>query len=723
MRGSPVRNPLTRYRHPVVRQYDRVDCGPAVLLSLLRFHGGDAPLPRVRELASTDARGTTLLKLEEAARELGFDPQGAAGDYDALVDEVNEPCVAHVVVEGRLQHYVVVYRASPREVLVGDPRQGLVTMSRDEFESIWQSGAVLLLEPSDALVYEPTPRWYAWMARQFVRHESWLAQSLFLGLIYTVLGLLTAVFVQWLIDRFIPNGDWTRTLLVGAGLFVVLAIRAVAGYMRRRFSVELVKRVNTDINRRFLAHLFRLPMSFFDRHRKGDVASRIHDGVRVQNGLRQILGTVVVDGLILVGSISLCFYFSQHLGWVAAAAIPLYGGFLFLASGRLRRRQRSMLQAYGMLESSYVDSLDSVGAVKSYWAHDHFSARNTALHDEYQERVWRFGLTEAGVAFFSDTVETLLTVGTLLLGAWLVMQGELQLGEMIAAYSLVGNALPAGMRISNGFVALQGASAAANRLMDLLLIDPEESGGDRFRMEREMVVEDGVFTWPNGDVLLEDIHFRLRIGEVTGLWGASGTGKTTLVHLVQRRYEFTSGEFLVDGRPAADIDLADHRRNVGMLPEATEIFTGSLGENILVGRPVQGPDEVEDRLRELGLAWIADRFPEGLATRVGERGRQLSSGERQLVGLARALWDEPVVLVVDEGIHTLDVETRSRVMEIVQDYAREHAMLLISHHPDDLADCDTIYELRNRTVRPIRPSIVGDHQGQAETRTTAAGDS
>ena len=196
-------------RYPVVRQYDRVDCGPARLLAVLRFHGGDAGLAPVRSLAGTDASGTSLLGLYRAAETLGFDARGVTGDYDAL-RAVKLPCIAHVVVDGG-PHYMVVYEAGEHDLRVADPARGLVQLTRTEFERIWEQRAVLLLEPGAQLRSTPPPHWFPWVLHHCRGAQGWLVQSVFLGLVYTALGLVTAFVVQRLVDDFIPGGHSRRS--------------------------------------------------------------------------------------------------------------------------------------------------------------------------------------------------------------------------------------------------------------------------------------------------------------------------------------------------------------------------------------------------------------------------------------------------------------------------------------------------------------------------------
>ncbi len=253
---------LFRRRFPIVRQYDETDCGPAALLSVLKFWGGDAGLVTVRELAQTDVNGSTMLALRQAAESLGFSASGARGQFEDL-KATALPCIAHVVLESGVTHYIVVYRIAGDSVLVGDPARGVYTLSREDFLTLWKTRSVLLLNPTENIARSTPPHWVPWILSYFRKEEAWLSQSIFLGLIHTVLGLLTALFVQQLIDRFIPSRTVSTVIVAGVFLLALQGIRAASGYFRQRFLVELNKRVGTRVATDAISHLFRLPTRFF----------------------------------------------------------------------------------------------------------------------------------------------------------------------------------------------------------------------------------------------------------------------------------------------------------------------------------------------------------------------------------------------------------------------------------------------------------------------------
>ena len=683
---------LFRPRFPIVRQYDETDCGPAALLSVLKFWGGDAGLVAVRELAQTDVNGTTMLALLHAAESLGFRASGARGQFEDLKASAL-PCIAHVVLESGVTHYLIVYRIAGDSVLVGDPARGVHTLSRKDFLSLWKTRSVLLLSPTDNIVRSTPPHWVPWILSYFRREEAWLSQSIFLGLIHTALGLLTALFMQQLIDRFIPSR--TVPVLIAAGVFLLVlqGVRAASGYFRQRFLVELNKRVSTRVATDAISHLFRLPTRFFESHRTGDLTARLTDIGKIQGAVLRALGGTTIDGLVVVGSVILLFTLTPVLGWMAVGAIPIFVILLGLVTQRVQAEQNDVMRSFANVESSYIESISTIEAIRSFNSTKFFATLTGTLYQRYQEQGAKFGVTYAWIVLLTEMAASVLVVAMLTTGGVMVIHDTLTLGQMMAAYVLFGAMLPAAIRIVDSHVSLQEAKVATRRLMDVLLVRPEVGGGnERFVMRQELAIRGGRFKWANGDPLFENLNLHVRRGRVTALCGASGVGKTTLIKILERKYDLAGGELLIDSVPAPSIDLEQYRRHVTVLPEGAAIINGTIADNVVFGRPIDGP-ELQRRIEALGLGSLLNRFPAGLMTVVGEQGRKLSSGERQVVGLMRALIGSPSVLLIDEGLSTVDGETASGIFSTLSGYAKQHAVLLVSHQLGTLLRADYVYVL------------------------------
>lgn len=711
-----VRRWKRRLAYRVVRQYDTADCGPAVLLSVLRFYGGNASLPFVRELTRTDARGSTVHSLVHAARVMGFDANGATGTYEQLRQQ-HMPLVAHVVVD-TLEHYVVVFEATITHVVIGDPAAGIRTLTREAFEAIWRRHAVILLRPGAHLHHAPPPRWSQYLRTYVVSELPWFQQVIFLGFMYTGLGLLTAAFVQLLLDRFIPSGDTSTIVAAGAVLLAVQVARAGLGYARNRFALELQFRVAGRMNDDFLTHLFALPPQFFTTRRKGDITTRVHDTARIQQALLQVCGQSIVDVVVLVGSIAGMYALAGSVTHVVALFLPILLGAMIGTGRLLKTRQQHVMQRYAAFESGYIDSLTGIDEIRTFGGAPTFAAASLRLATEFQLASRALGRAEAGLFLFTDLVSGAFVVGALAYGGVLVVRGDLRIGELMAVYSLLATIFPAALRLVSATLSVRGASVAASRLLDLLLVERERSTTDRrFALGDHITVQDARFRWSDGTHVLDGATFSICRGQTTGLLGRSGCGKSTLVRILQRKLTLDSGGIVVDDVPLEAFDIESVRRGIAVVPESVKIFNGTVADNILVGRTGIGLDDVTALIQRLGLDSVMGRFDSGLWTIVGEDARRLSSGERQIVGLLRALLDEPDLLVVDEGMSVIDGETARLIADIVVDYGRSHAVLLISHNPTTLAIADSMLMLERGQVFSV-PAAVTVQQGVFEREGT-----
>ena len=690
-------------KYPVVRQYDQIDCGPAALLSVLKFWGGNSSLVHVRELANTDAQGSNMLGLVNAAKELGFEAVGASGDYEDLMQETM-PCIAHVILENQLQHFVIIYKIDAKGVLIGDPAKGVYKLSKEKFIEIWRQRAVILLTPNGELFENKTPNWLHWVFAYFKKEESWLYQSIFLGILYTLFGLLVAVFVQWLVDRFIPERDTFKIIITGVFLLVLQLLRALAGYLRQRFLVELNRRVNINVNKDFLSHIFQLPLRFFDTRKKGDITARINDGIKIQQAVLRILGITIIDGLIIFGSFAFLFILAPTLGWIVLTTLPLYALILALAAKSFKAEQNEVMKSYAQVESFYFDSLNGINEILSYHVSSAFARLNKFFFEKFQQQTAKLGLTQARISLYAELAAGALVVGVLSFGAILVIQKSLLLGQMIAAYSLLANMLPAVNRLVEANILLQGASIAVQRLMDLLLVETEKNAGKLpFKLNESLIIKDIQFTWPKGQELLRGVNLAIPKGQITSLWGISGSGKSTLVKIVQRQYALSDGQIFADCRPIGDFELLSYRRNIAVVPQEVKIFNGTILENIQVGREGVDSNRILKRVEQLGLAAFLSRFEHGLLTLVGEEGRQLSGGEMQFLALIRALVESPAVLILDEGISAIDVEIEHFIFKVVRDYSKNHAVLLITHNLQTIIKTDTVYLLEDGVITQSGP--------------------
>ncbi len=412
-----------------------------------------------------------------------------------------------------------------------------------------------------------------------------------------------------------------------------------------------------------------------------------------RSAVLRVLGATLIDGLVIGGALLTVFVLSVRLGWVVLAVLAGYGAILGRASRVIHQRQARVATTFGKVEAAYIDHLRGEGTIAGFAIGPAVAALDSALYGAFQRDSADLGRLQAHIGMWSECVAGVALVLVLYLGATDLAAGRLTLAALLACYSLLMTALPALARLIDATVALHGASVAAARVADVLQFEREPWPGHAMQAIETLELRDGVFSWPRGGPVLNGVRLRLSRGSLTAITGPSGAGKSTLVAVLQRRLRLTGGALLVDGRDATTLDLAAYRRQVAVVPEVVHIFSGTLYENITLGRSHYALADVQQLLERCGFAAAFERFEAGLATRVGDDGRHLSAGERQLVGLLRALLGDPAILIVDEGTNAVDRRLASCVHRVLRDYARKHAVCLISHQASTLALADRVLVL------------------------------
>jgi ABC-type bacteriocin/lantibiotic exporter with double-glycine peptidase domain len=692
-------------RFPVVKQHDRSDCGPAALLSVLRYYRGDSSMARLRELCHTGSEGSTMYDLIAAARRLGFEASGVRGEYADLLRE-KMPCIAHVLKDEKFTHYVVIYALNQKRVLLGDPARGLYKLNRSRFTRIWQQKAIILLRPRAAVFKQITPVWFEWLWPYLNHYKTWIAQSVFLGIVYSALSLLLAVFVQKIIDVFIPAADINKITISGILLILLISLKSVLGYFRQFFLISLNDKLGLRLNSDFINHVLCLPRRLLDIYRAGDITSRLYDIMRIQQGVVQIIGSTIIDLMILAGSLALIFAFSVRIALITLLAILIYTLFLLLNVKNLNLKQHALLQSFSEVQSTFINTIQGYDEILNYNAAGFFSEKNYLAFGQYQQHLKLLGLLRSKLAGGAEQLGSMMILALLITGAvWVIREGLL-LGQLMACYSLLSGIIPSLNRLVEGSVSWQVTAIAVQRILDLLQMDKEKDTGKRIEADIGMInVKNAGFQWSARKYLFENVSFNLQRGQITALWGPIGSGKSTLMQILQRKYLLAAGVILTDEQPATEFDLHFYREKVGIVPQQVKVFDGTLAENILLGRRITDREKFNNQLSRYGFDDYVQKFEYGLLTVLGENGRHLSGGELQMLGLARALMFEPDVLMIDEGLNALDAEMEKKVFKMIQQYARAHLVLISTHNLAMITRVDYVYVLdQGRIVQSGTPA-------------------
>jgi ATP-binding cassette subfamily B protein len=681
-------------RYPWIEQQSSSDCGAACLAMIGRYWGKRFPIHALRARANVGRAGASLKSLAKAADSLGFHARPVRASLSRLADQRN-PWIAHW--EG--VHFVVVYAVQGSRVIIADPALGRKTLSRKVFQERW-TGYALLLEPTERL--QDTEIKQASLGRYLgalVPYRALILQVILVSLLIQAFGLVSPLFTQIILDRVVVQKSMglLNVFVVGLVLFGVwgICLSSVRQYLLSYFS----NRLDLTLISGFINHTLTLPLKFFEDRRVGDIITRVQENQKIQ---RFLIGQVVlawlnfVTGFVYLG---LMLHYNWQLTLLVMVLIPPIVLLTLGATPFLRKLSRELFKESADQNSALVEMMSGIATVKSAaaerdvrWLWEDRLTRQMNVRFKGQ----RFGI---GLGALNGVINSLGGTALLWLGASFVIQGKLTIGQFVAFNMMIGYVISPVLALANLWDEMQEVLISVERLNDVFETLPEESAQNPMLVlppiQGEVEFEDVTFRYNEDEDrnTLQNLSFRVAAGQTVAIVGRSGSGKTTMVKLLEGLYGATKGRILVDGHDIRHVSPPSLRSQLGVVPQECFLFSGTIFENITLFRPEFSLEQVVEAAKLAEAHAFIQALPLGYNTKVGERGSTLSGGQRQRVAIARALLGHPSILLLDEATSSLDTESERRFQQNLAQISRDRTTFIIAHRLSTVRNADQILVL------------------------------
>ncbi|NJK82752.1 MAG: peptidase domain-containing ABC transporter [Saprospiraceae bacterium] len=706
---------MKKKNFPFYKQLDQMDCGPTCLRMISRYFGRSVSLQYLRERSFLNRQGVSLLGISEAAESIGLRTLAVKVPFEKLASERAYPFIVH----WNQKHFVIVWRVRGDKVYVADPAQGLLTYSKSAFFKSWlgsetqSEGIALLVQPAPSFYEEKdenhkTPSIWSFVWGYMREQRVFMVQLVLSLLFVSLFFLLTPFLTQAVVDIGIQTRDISLVVLILSGQAFLLVSRIAVEFIRRWVLLHLSTRLNISLISDFLMKLMRLQMGFFDSKRTGDLLQRIGDHSRIQAFLSSSTLSVLFSffNLIIFGVVLALYHLGIWLVFMLGSAIYIAWILLFL-----RYRKQLDYKRFQQLANNQNSLIQIISGMQEIKLH-HCEHTRRWEWERIQIKLFKVNIEslrleqiqEAGSLFTNESKNLLITF----LAAWAVIQGEMTLGMMLAIQYILGQ-LNAPISQMIQFVhQYQDARISLERLQEVYLKPDEDE-------EQPLLPASLLHTMPiHADLTLRRLSFQyegqhspkvldqldlpIPKGKVTAIVGTSGSGKTTLLKLLLKYYPPTEGQIKVGQLDLAMISSDYWRMQCGVVMQEGYIFSDSIARNIALDGEQLDYVRLEEAAQIANITELIQNLPLGWQTKIGAEGVGLSTGQKQRILIARAVYKNPQYLFFDEATSALDAENERIIIENLQRFFKGKTVVIIAHRLSTVKQADKIVVLEKGKI-------------------------
>ena len=707
-------------KYQSVRQHNEEDCGAACLASISKYYGKTFTINRIREAVGTGQQGTTLLGLKQGANRLGFNTRGVKAPIE-VINKKAMPLPA--IIHWKGYHWVVLYGKKGKKYIVADPATGIRYLGTKSLVEAWTDGIMLLLEPDPVRFFtqedekEKIGGFGRFLKRVFP-YRAIVGQALLLNSILGLLSLASPFLLQILTDDVLVRGDTQLLTRVAIAVVVMYLVSSSLQLVQSNLIAHFSQRLQLGLILEFGRQVLRLPLQYYESRRSGEIVSRLEDIQAINQLVSQVVVSLPSKFFVALVSLSLMLFYSAKLALVAMAIAVLMTLSTIFFLPTLQQKTRSLLVLSAENQGVLVETFKGAITLKTTTAAPQF-------WEELQNRFshlanFTFSTMQIGIinGTFSTLVSNIGSIALLWFGSSLVIGKELTIGQLLAFKAMNDN-FTSFITTAIGFVdEFTRVKTATQRLTEVIdatpeILEEQSKPWVRIPDNINIICSNLNFHHPGRVDLLQDFSLTIPGGQVIAIIGKSGCGKSTLAKMIAGLYCPQSGNIRFGIYNQQDLSLDCLRQQVVLVPQEAHFWSRSIMENFRLGNPYITFEQIVKACQITGADEFISKLPEKYQTILGEFGSNLSGGQKQRLALARAIVNDPPVLILDESTGSLDPVSEAQVLEAILAHRQGKSTIIISHRPPVIQRADWLVLLEEGRLQM---------QGSVEDLSTRTGE-
>lgn len=686
---------------PVIIQSEIAECGLASMAMVASYHGHQLDMPAMRKRFSANLKGMNLQQLIELGDSLGLASRALQCPFEE-VHKLQTPCILH----WDMNHFVVLTKVSGKgksaKLAINDPALGKRNLNSEEFSKHF-TGICLELTPTSKfeVKQEKARMKFSQLWSAVTGLKTGLIKLIALSLVLQLFALMTPYYMQWVVDEVLVSFDESLLTVLALGFALIAIISVITNAVRSWLILRLSSLLNMQMGVNLLRHLLRLPMNYFESRHIGDIVSRFGSLAQIRERITTGFVETFVDGVMAITVLIMMLIYSLKLTAVVVGAITLYTLVRLVLYRPLHQATEEMIQNSAKEQSNFLENIRGIQTIKLF---GNEAQRQGIWQNRYAEVInseIRLGRLNISFESFNKLLFGLENVVVIYLAALLVMSNSLSVG-MVLAFIAYKNQLTS--RFANfieQIIQFKMMRLHLDRIADIALTKQEANrdgdltyrGSSDNKVKGKLSLENISFSYSDDQApILKDINLSLNSGESIAITGPSGAGKTTLMKIMLGLLQPTSGKVLLDGMDITQLGLKNYRKQIAAVMQDDTLLAGSIADNISFFDPQPNYLKIEQCARHAAIHSDITKMTMGYNSLVGDMGSNLSGGQLQRLLLARALYQSPSVLFLDEATSHLDQENEAKISEQIKHL--EMTRIMIAHRQETINMADKVFELQ-----------------------------
>lgn len=685
---------------PVVMQLEALECGAASLCMILAYYGKWIPLEQVREDCGVSRDGSNARNILSAARYYGLKASAYRYEPETLKARGTFPCIIH----WNFNHFVVLNGFRGGKVYLNDPAKGSYSVSMEKFDESF-TGVCLQFEPTENFVPSGKQKSViAFAAKRLKGSGTAIAFAVLISVIAALMGVIQPAFSRVFLDHLLTGRDldWKTPFLIFLLAFTLIEI--IVSAMQSVYSLRINGKMAAVGNATYIWKILKMPMRFFSQRMAGDIQGRQASNASIANSLIGICAPLLLNMVMMVFYLVVMLRYSVLLTLIGIASLAVDTAVSIYISRKRINATRVSMRDSAKLSSATVAGIDMIETIKASGAENGYFKKWSGYQASVNTQQVRFLKLNQYLGMIPEFVSSAATIAVLSLGVWLTMQGQFTVGMVMAFQGFLSSFMsPARTLISVGQT-MQEMRTQMERVDDVMeypdddIFAASESSEELQKLSGEIELKNVTFGYsPLAEPIIKEFSMSVHLGKSVAIVGASGCGKSTISKLVAGLYPPWSGEILFDGKTMAQIPKSVFRGSLAVVDQDIILFEDTIANNIKMW-----DDSIEDfemilAARDAQIHEDIMQRPNAYQYRLSEGGTDLSGGQRQRLEIARALAQDPTIIVLDEATSALDAQTEYEVVKAIRD--RGIACIVIAHRLSTIRSCDEIIVMENGEIQ------------------------